>query len=241
MPAARPERLELQAPPAGGRAEAETPIAAIQTKNPTKPMKVSPSIAPESGLSASPIPAKTQTPTASQPIHRRIRFSLQDRQGVHRHDDTPEHHVPCVVENQGERGQRVEGVRVDSRAEVGDELVGHRDRKQVRDRHEGEAEYTEDRREHEPVARSPQVVVEPDQADEAEDAAHDHEPGPEEERAARVVDVGDPVEPVLAGLGDEDLHAACCHERDAGDEGDDRADRTPCADPRQAHRPTISR
>ena len=30
-----------------------------------------PSIDPESGLSASPIPAKTQTPTASQPIHRR--------------------------------------------------------------------------------------------------------------------------------------------------------------------------
>ena len=117
-------------------------------------MKVSPSIVPESGLSASPIPAKTQTPTASQPIHRRI-TRLQDRQGVHRYDDSPEHHVPCVVQNQGKRGQRVERVRIDSSAEVGDELVSHRDRKQVRDRHEGEAEYTEDRREHEPVARAP--------------------------------------------------------------------------------------
>ena len=115
-------------------------------------MKVRPSTTPRAGLSASPIPAKTQTPTASQPIHRRISPSLQDREGVHRHDDSPEHHIPCVVQNQGKRGQRVEGVRIGSSAEVGDELVSHGDRKQVRDRHESEAEHAEDRSEDEPVA-----------------------------------------------------------------------------------------
>ena len=38
-------------------------MAAFQTKKPTKPMKVIPSMMLEAGLSASPRPAKTPTPT----------------------------------------------------------------------------------------------------------------------------------------------------------------------------------
>jgi hypothetical protein len=45
-------------------------MAAVQTKNPTKPMNVIPSMTLEAGLSASPRPANTPTPTPSQPIHR---------------------------------------------------------------------------------------------------------------------------------------------------------------------------
>src|SRR5205814_8592512 len=48
----------------------ETPIAAIQTKKPTKPMNVMLSITSEAGANAPSQPAKTATTKPSQPIHR---------------------------------------------------------------------------------------------------------------------------------------------------------------------------
>jgi hypothetical protein len=45
---------------------------------------------------------------------------------------------------------------------------------------------------------------------------------PAKEQAARVVDVGDPLEPVLAGLWDQHLHTASAREDEARDETGDR-------------------
>jgi hypothetical protein len=59
---------------------------------------------------------------------------------------------------------------------------------------------------------------------ESEQTSDHDEPAAGEEQSARVIDGSDPVEAVLAGLRDQHLNAARCHQNDADDEHERRQD-----------------
>jgi hypothetical protein len=92
----------------------------------------------------------------------------------------------------------------------------------VRDGDQRQPDDGEDRHEDHDLAGLAHRVVEADQRHETEHPPQDHEPGACKERAARVVDVHDPLDRVLAGARNQHVHAARCHERDADDERDRR-------------------
>jgi hypothetical protein len=168
-------------------------MAAVHTKNATKPMKVTPSIMLEAGLSASARPAKIPTPTSpSQPIHRGTADVFRTATREHGHDHAPEDDVPGVVHNQGEDRKGVGHSRQRTfRRRVaggvsGHELVRHRDRNEVRECDQGKTDRAQDRRKNEPGPDLPERVVEADQRRNSEKASEDDQPGSEEKRPARL-------------------------------------------------------
>jgi hypothetical protein len=113
----------------------------------------------------------------------------------------------------------------------------------VRDRHEHEPDGAEDGSEDHQRVRRSERLVEAEQRHQGKHAADHDQPRAADEQAARVVDVADPVETVLAGLRNQHLHAARRHQHDADDERDRRQDGAHRADGGEVRlpRPTIIR
>jgi hypothetical protein len=78
------------------------------------------------------------------------------------------------------------------------------------------------------------MVVEAEQRDDAEEARKVHDPGADDEGVARIVDVGDPLRALSAGLRDQNLDTAGRHQRDTGDKTRDGQQRAHGADGREA-------
>ena len=218
--ATRPARRAC--PVGGGRRRRATPIAAMKTKNAKKPIVETPSMmAIDAGLGG-PQPAGEERRDEPDPADHLETAIPGAGDRVRRHDDAPVEHVPGVVDDEGEVPERLgrDGQRRSGRLGVDvrrHDLVGDGDGDEMRDRHEGQAEDGEDRRLR--ISRPARCGGRrrSRRAPPFEEAAEDRQPCAHEEGAAGLVHVGDPLERLVPGLRDEDLHAASGHQRNAGD------------------------
>ena len=84
------------------------------------------------------------------------------------------------------------------------------------------------------------MVVEAEQRHDAQEAGKVDDPGADDEGVARVVDVGDPLRALAAGLRDQNLDTAGRHQRDTGDKTGDGQQRAHGADSREAQARTTA-
>ena len=102
-----------------------------------------------------------------------------------------------------------------------------------RDRDQREAHGSSHWRDHHHRPCALQMVVEAEQRHDAQEAGKVDDPGADDEGVARVVDVGDPLRTLAAGLRDQNLDTAGRHQRDTGDKTGDGQQR--------AHGATVER
>ncbi len=121
------------------------------------------------------------------------------------------------------------------------ELICHRNGDQVGDLDKREADNGENRRQDEQLTRAAEGIPETDQGEQSKEAAQNDEPRADEEGAARVVDVVDPVDRALTRLRDDRLHTTPSGEGDTDDEGEcgqDRAESPRAREIDLVHRPS---